>query len=240
MDHTLGSMEQCSDPTMNDGPRSPSKSTVDPVCIAESPIGRAMRAITSQQRTTPVKLSRIPAHPAARCGCLATFALLGACATTSSQPVVEQLDPDTATTLTVVRKPVELLAAGFRNGGSDPFAFIAPFETDRMGHRVQYLWMSAPGVEGVKVEPRLLCDGQALTLAPVESDVAHLGLSRAPYEKPAPWSLQWYFQLPPDTLKCLAGAQRITLESRADGGQTEQFTVESKGLAALKAFSSHY
>jgi hypothetical protein len=200
-----------------------------------------LRAIYDQQRTTPVKLSRIPAHPAALCGCLATFVLvLGACATTSSQPVVEQLDPDTATTLTVVKKPVELLAASLHNGGSDPFAFIAPFETDRMGHRVQYLWMSAPGVEGAKVEPRLLCDGQALTLAPVEDDLARLGLSHAPYEKPAPWSVQWYFQLPPDTLKCLAGAQRITLESRADGGQTEQFTVESKGLAALRAFSSHY
>jgi hypothetical protein len=208
--------------------------------MAENARDSALRAVIGQQRNMPVKLSRTPAYPAAGRACMATITLmLGACATTSSQPVVEQLDPDTATTLTVVRKPVELVASTLRSPGNDPFAFIAPFETDRMGHRVQYLWMSAPGVEGVKLEPRLLCDGQALTLAPVESDVTHLGLSRAPYEKPAPWSVQWYFQLPPETLKCLAGAQRITLESRA-GGQTEQFTVESKGLAALKAFSSHY
>lgn len=241
MDHTLGSMGPCSAPDYN-GHRSPSKSAADPIWLAESAADRAMPAIHSQHReSTAVKLSRNPAYPAAGRGCLAAFVvMLSACATTSPQPVVERLDPDTATTLTVVQKPVELLAANLHGPGGDPFAFIAPFETDRMGHRVQYLWMSAPGVEGAKVEPRLLCDGQALTLAPVESDVAHLGLSHAPYEKPAPWSMQWYFQLPPDTLKCLAGAQRITLESRADGGQTEQFTVESKGLAALKAFSTHY
>jgi hypothetical protein len=165
--------------------------------------------------------------------------MLGGCAMTPSQAVVERLDPDTATTLTVVRKPVELVAESLHNGGGDPFAFIAPFETDRMGNRVQYLWMSAPGVEGAKIQPRLLCDGQALTLTPVDGNVAHLGLSHSPYERPAPWSVEWYFQLPPDTLKCLAGAQRITLETRADVGQTQQFSVESKGLAPLRAFSSH-
>ena len=108
-----------------------------------------------------------------------------------------------------------------------------------MGSRAQYLWMSAPGVENATIEPRLTCDGQALSLAPVDGGMGHLGLSHAPYEKPAPWSVQWYFQLPPDTLKCLADAQRVTLETHASTGQSEQFAVDSKGLAPIKAFSSH-
>jgi hypothetical protein len=188
-----------------------------------------------------VKLSHNFVHPVAGCCCLASlFVVLGACTTTPSQPVVERLDPDTATTLTVIKKPVELVAESLHSAGGDPFAFIAPFETDRMGNRQQYLWMSAPGVEGVKVEPQLLCDGQPVKLTPLDSDVSHLGLSHAPYEKPAPWSVLWYFQLPSDTLHCLAEAQKVTLETRGNLGQPEEFTVESKGLAALKAFSSHY
>jgi hypothetical protein len=179
--------------------------------------------------------------PRTGCWSLAALALtLSGCVVPTSQPLVERLDPDTATTLTVIKKPVELVAETLHNSSSDPFAFLAPFETDRMGNRAQYLWMSAPALEGVKIEPHLLCDGQPITLSPAESDIAHLGLSRAPYEKPAPWSTEWIFQLPPDTLKCLADAQKVTLETRAGGtAEPEQFTVDNKGLAALRAFGSH-
>ncbi len=181
-----------------------------------------------------MKLSRI-----SRSGLLSLAVLsagLGACSSTPSQPVVDRLDPDTATTVTVLKKPVELVAESLHSPGGDPFAFFAPFETDRMGNRAQYLWMSAPAVENAKVEPQLTCDGQTLTLSPVEGDISHLGLAHPPYERPAPWSLQWYFQLPPETLRCLADAQRVTLETRADTGQSQQFSVEAKGLAMLKAF----
>lgn len=187
-----------------------------------------------------MKLCRILNYPATRCWCLGTLTLLlGACSTTPSQPVVERLDADTATTLTALKKPVELLAENLHVTGGDPFAFLAPFETDRMGNRIQYLWVSAPGVENAKIEPRLLCDGQPLALSPADDDPAHLGLSHAPYEKPAPWSVQWYFQLRPDILKCLADARGVTLETHATTGQSDQFTVDSKGLASVKAFSIH-
>jgi hypothetical protein len=191
-----------------------------------------------------VKLSSTDAHSAPRCWYLAGLALtLGACTVPQSQPVVERLDPDTATTLIVVRKPVELVAETIHNSSSDPFAFLAPFETDRMGNRAQYLWMSAPGPglddPGAKVEPKLLCDGQSLKLSPVDSDLRQLGLSHDPYDKPAPWSMQWYFQLPPDTLKCLAEAQKVTIETRTSASESEQFVVDNKGLASLRAFSSH-
>jgi hypothetical protein len=165
--------------------------------------------------------------------------VLGACASTPAQPVVERLDPDTATTLIVLKKPVELVAQTLHVTGGDPFAFLGPFETDRMGNRTQYLWVSAPGVENGTIEPKLLCDGQPLALSPADSDMRHLGISKAPYEKPAPWSVEWYFQLPPDTLKCLTDARGVTLETHASTGQSDQFTVDSKGLAPLKAYSTH-
>jgi hypothetical protein len=197
-----------------------------------------MPAVTS--RDFQVKLSRISRPSATDCLCLAILAtLVAACSTTPSQPVVERLDPDTATTLTVLGKPVELVAQSLHNAGGDPFAFLGPFETNRMGTRAQYLWLSAPSVEGAKIEPQLLCDGQALALAPVTGDLAQLGLSRPPYEKPAPWSLQWYFQLPAEALKCLTDAHGVTLETKADTGQSDQFSVDSKGLTPLKGFSSH-
>jgi hypothetical protein len=121
----------------------------------------------------------------------------------------------------------------------DPFASIAPFETDQMGKRALFLWMSAPAPEGTSLDTQLLCDGQPLALHPVEGGLAHLGLAHAPYAAPAPWSLQWYFQLPRDALQCLAGAQTIALETRlTGGGEPQRFTVGSKNLVSLKAFSS--
>ncbi len=186
-----------------------------------------------------VKLCRILPRSAIPCWCLATLpAVLTACATAPPQSVVERLDPNTATTVIVLKKPVEMVAENLRAVGSDPFAFLAPFETDRMGDRTQYLWMSAPGIENATLEPQLSCDGRPVTLSPVDADVEHFGISRAPYDKPAPWSVQWYFQLPPDTLKCLADAQRVTLETHASSGQADQYAVDSKGLAAIKAFSA--
>jgi hypothetical protein len=178
-----------------------------------------------------VKLSRIYLAP------LAT--MVAACATTGTPSVLEKLDPDTATTLTVLKKPVELVAESLHNAGGDPFAFIGPFETNRMGNRTRYLWMSAPSVPNARLEPRLLCDGRPVTLPPVTEGMTHLGLAHPPYEKPAPWSMEWYFQLPAETLQCLADAQRVTVETHADTGQSDQFSVDSKGLMTLKQFNNH-
>jgi hypothetical protein len=186
-----------------------------------------------------LKLSYIPDRSTVRGAVVAISAALGACASTPSQPVVERLDPDTATTLAVINTPVELLSESGRGATGDPFAYIAPFETNQMGKRALFLWMSAPAPEGTKLDPQLLCDGQPLALQPVDDDSARLGLSHAPYAPPAPWSLHWYVQLPPDALKCLASAQTITLETRTvTGGEPERFTVSGKSLAALRAFSS--
>jgi len=167
----------------------------------------------------------------------ASAAIVGGCA--SSQPVSERLDPDTATTVTVMDHPVELVADSALPGGSDPFAFIAPFETDRMGERTLFLWVSTPESMGAKVQPQqLLCNGQPVGLQPLEGPLQQLALSRAPYASPTPWSAQWYFRLAEDGLKCLATAQAISLETRASEGQAARFTADRKNLASLEAFTT--
>jgi hypothetical protein len=186
-----------------------------------------------------VKLSN-PLNRSAFRGSVAAFVVvLAACASTPSQPVVDRLDPDTGSTVTVINSPVELLAEATRGAAGDPFAYIAPFETDQMGKRALFLWMTAPAPEGTTVDTQLLCDGQPLVLQPVEGGIKRLGLAHAPYTAPAPWSAQWYFQLPRDALKCLAGAQTIALETHvASSGESQRFTVGSKNLAVLRAFNT--
>lgn len=192
---------------------------------------------------------------------------LGGCASAPGGPVSERLDPDTAVTVTTLNRPIELLSQTNRSKQTDPFAYIAPFETNRMGSRDLFLWVSTPQAQGQLTEPQVLCNGQPLSLqplsadgdtlgaaraapgdnvtvggggagAPVKVDLAKLSLSRAPYESPVPWSTQWYFRLPADSLKCLADAEGISLEARAADGKQEQFTAEGrKNLVSLDAFT---
>jgi hypothetical protein len=193
----------------------------------------------------------------------AMVAVLGGCASTPTEPVSEKLDPDTAVTVTTLSRPVELVAQSSRSNQTDPFAYIAPFETNRMGARELFLWVSTPQVTGTLSQPHLLCNGQAVDLQPlsgdalggsaapgqnvtsgaegggaVKVDLAKLNLSRAPYESPVPWSTQWYFKLPVESLKCLAEAQGIVLQARAADGTDEQFSSsgDRKELASLDAF----
>jgi len=182
----------------------------------------------------------------ARLAGLVALGGLGACASsapsdTASGPVSEKLDPDTATTVTILSRPIELLAESSRGAINDPFAYIAPFETDRMGQRELFLWVSTPQVSGTPQQPQVLCNGQPLSLQPVSADkvdLSQLSLSRAPYDAPVPWSTQWYFHLPEASLKCLADANGIVVEaSSADGGSRQFTTIGRKNLASLDAFT---
>lgn len=167
------------------------------------------------------------------------LATLAGCATTGSQAVVEKLDPNTATTLILIDKPVELVGEGAHGPTGNPFAFFAPFETDRSGARASYLWMSAPSIQGAKLTPKLLCDEHDLPLAPIDGDLAKVGLSSVPYASSVPWNMQWYFQLPADELDCLAAAKTVALETYGADGAAQRFTVDAKDLLTLKQFKDH-
>jgi hypothetical protein len=182
----------------------------------------------------------------------AATVILSACAATPSEPVRENLDPNTATTVIVLTKPVELFSQNTRGKVNDPFAYLAPFETDSTGTRALFLWVSAPLSDPPSTTPQVLCNDQALSLQTlgsdgpgasggptVTADLAQIGLSRGPYVAPVPWSIQWYFRLTQDDLKCLAEANGIALVTHAPGAEDARYTAERKDLAALAAFSSH-
>jgi hypothetical protein len=158
---------------------------------------------------------------------------------TPSQPVAERLDPNTATTLAVVNQPVELINEGAHGTTGNPFAFIAPFQTDRSGKRVSYLWVSAPSIEGAQLTPKLVCEERVLPLSAVNDDLALIGLSSAPYTAPIPWNAQWYFQLPDDQLDCLAGARFIALETYGENGVPRRFSARAKDLGPFRDFKDH-
>jgi hypothetical protein len=164
---------------------------------------------------------------------------LAGCASAPAEPVHDRLDTETATTVTVMQAPVELIAEAPLGAQSDPFAYVAPFETDRMGERALYLWISMPQVTGPLSEPKVSCDGHLLSLQAVSTDLAQFNLSRPPYNPPAPWSGQWYFKLSPESLQCLGTAQGISLETQLTQGQgdAERFSASGKALSELQAFA---
>lgn len=177
---------------------------------------------------------------------------LTGCATTAPEVVVDKLDPQTATTVTVLGRPIELFDPTSNPRDGDAFAFLGPFQTDRMGQRELFLWVAVPPAQEPIGSPVLICNGQQIRLSPAGGmglanpggdahapkgvDLSALNLSRAPYDPPIPWSAQWYFQLPAEGLECLAGANSVSLETRAAGGQPHQFTVDRKSLASLDVF----
>jgi len=197
---------------------------------------------------------------------LVAVAMAGCASMPVTEPVAEKLDPDTATTVTVLSQPIELFSQTSRAKQTDPFAYIAPFETNKMGHRELFLWVSTPQAQGQLTQPTVNCNGQALSLQPlnqemgagvaaevnkggdfggigadgraIKVDLSKLSLSRAPYNAPVPWGTQWYFKLSEDGLKCLAGAEGISLQAKAADGSAEEFssTGGRKSLASLDAF----
>lgn len=197
---------------------------------------------------------------------LAAVVMAGCASMPATEPVAEKLDPDTATTVTVLSQPIELFSQTSRAKQTDPFAYIAPFETNKMGSRDLFLWVSTPQAQGQLTQPQVMCNGQALDLRPLSQemgagvaaevnnggdfggigadgkairvDLSKLNLSRAPYNAPVPWGTQWYFKLSEDGLKCLAGAEGLSLEAKAADGSAEQFssTGGRKSLASLDAF----
>jgi len=198
-------------------------------------------------------------------GGLVVVALMAGCASMpSTEPVAEKLDPDTATTVTVLSNPIELYSQSSRSKQTDPFAYIAPFETNRMGSKELFLWVSTPQAQGALTQPQVMCNGQVMELKSValdgvgvaeagkggdfggvgadgkaiKVDLSKLSLSRAPYEAPVPWGTQWYFRLSEDGLKCLAEAEGVSLQAKAADGSAEEFTSTGgrKSLASLDAF----
>jgi hypothetical protein len=167
---------------------------------------------------------------------LASGALLMGCASALPEPESERLDENTGTTLTVMPKPIELVVAQTRGGRNDPFAYLAPFETNRMGSHELYLWVSAPQVAGPLEVPQVFCGDSQIALEKFEGTPRDMGLSGAPYKQPAPWSMQWYFRLTGEVLDCLSSAPRIQVITQAAEGERDSYVAEGPALSALGTF----
>jgi hypothetical protein len=167
-------------------------------------------------------------------------AALGACTASPVQPVSERLDPSTGTTLIVMSDPVEMVTEQNRGASRDPFAFVAPFEVDRMGDRKLFLWLSTPEDNGAVVRADVLCGTQALELPQTSLNPAALGISEAPYKRTAPWSRIWYFELSDSALGCLGSAARVSTVTHLEGGAEERFTAEAAQVRRLAAFAAHH
>lgn len=161
---------------------------------------------------------------------------LTACAAQPQGPVNERLDQGTGTTTQVLDRPVELLVEGSRGALNDPFAYLGPFETNRMGEREVYLWVAAPQGDSPLALPQLECDSQPLPAAAFAGNLSELGLTQPPYAQPAPWSAQWYFRLPAAAVECLGTARELAVVTRDAAGQRRRYSAAAEAFPSLAAF----
>ncbi|MEZ5500611.1 MAG: hypothetical protein R3E77_14460 [Steroidobacteraceae bacterium] len=174
---------------------------------------------------------------AARCAGAVATALLCACAAAPQTPLAERLDPSSGMGLTSLAEPLQLLAGAPRTSGRDPFAYLGPFQTNRMGERHLYLWVALPG-DGATIEPvTLRCGVVDYPLASSGADPRPDALRMAPYAAPAPWSAISVHALPDELLACLADGEAITLEAMTVTAGSERFARTSTAPEArLRAF----
>ena len=149
--------------------------------------------------------------------------------------------------MSVIDHPVELLTDRYLGAHEDPFAFLAPFETDEMGSRNLFLWVSSPRPGAPSTSPSLLCDGQPVSITAQHGELKEIGLSHAPYPPPTPWGEQWYFRLPQATLegRLTVLAQRFAAwlaAVRAGGQATDNllFVLAVGILVWFVAYTSAY
>ncbi len=149
---------------------------------------------------------------------LLAAAVVAGCATPAVDTVEERLDRDTGTTVLRLARPVELLATAPRARNLDPFVYLAPFETNRVGERRLFLWAATAGDSAVI--PSVRCgDGLAAPLeAPLAGGMppAGMGVARLPYRAPAAWSAVHVIPIDTGWLDCLASGARVEIEVGAE------------------------
>lgn len=157
------------------------------------------------------------------------WVLLAGCAT-PGEPVLEKLDATTGITLVRLAEPVELVAGPAKKRDHDPFAFLAPFETNRQGLRTPYLWTGQP-LEGAGI---VRCGNLELALGSLAP--ADIGLSGMPYRQPAPWIVPRITAVTPEWFECLGSGEAITLEMGPDDAQ--RYALDAAGRPELREFAA--
>jgi hypothetical protein len=199
------------------------------MCIGHS----LLPIIMTAKRETRVNLNRLSS---------ALLLVLTACAAAPGPTVHDNLDPKTGTTVSVASDTVELLTDRYVGVRADTFAYLAPFEVDRMGTRTLFLWVLVPKDSSASAPPVIQCDGKIVTLPVQSGPLADIGLADAPYSPADPWGAQWYFALDKEVLECLAQAHLIALEIPGPRDEVLRFVAEgakgTQGFAVLKTFAA--
>ncbi len=150
--------------------------------------------------------------------------------------VAEQLDERTGTTVTRIERPIELVSTEPRGSNTDPFAYVAPFETNRMGLRQLYLWVAVPDERGGARPPAVMAGTETLILAPRGSDAKALSLAGFPYAKPAPWSMVQAYSIDEAALRTLAAAGTIDVTVRYADDREIRFRGAPRPADILQSF----
>ncbi len=162
------------------------------------------------------------------------LALLCACAQPALEPLAEDVDQSTGVSVARLARPIELVATS-NTGRNDPFAYVAPFETNRMGERALYFWMASQ-MPTPEPGPSLVVDGEAVEMGEPQQSVEAMGLSRSPYARPAPWSLERYYRINRVVLEKLANAGRVELVVRDPEGNEVRYAADAAALQGLAGF----
>jgi hypothetical protein len=164
----------------------------------------------------------------------ALLALLFACAQPPLEPTADDVDAATGVSVARRARPIELIATSSA-GRNDPFAYVGPFETNRMGERALYLWMASQQPTQDQ-GPTLLADGEAVAMGELQPGVEPMGLSKSPYMLPAPWSLERYYRIDRTVVEQLARAGRVELVVRDPEGSEVRYAADAAALQSLADF----
>jgi hypothetical protein len=161
------------------------------------------------------------------------LAMLCACAQPALEPMAEDVDQSTGVSVARLARPIELVATSA--GRNEPFAYVAPFETNRMGERALYMWLASqlptqgPG-------PSLVVDGQPLEMGEPQQSLESMALSKSPYARPAPWSVERYYRVNRAAIESLANAGRVELVVRDPDGNEVRYGADAAALQPVAAF----
>ena len=166
----------------------------------------------------------------------------GCAALPDDAPFVEQLDEETGLTIARLGRPLELYREVFRKDQNERFGFIAPFETNQMGHRETFLWVATPqDGDAEPAPPKVLLDGTVLELGTPGRTPDFAGLRASPYKIPTPWIATFYFHIDAATVARLVEAQNVSVElteETRNGRVTALYQAQVAGDPRLRAFSS--
>lgn len=168
---------------------------------------------------------------------------LGCAALPNDSPVVEELDSQTGMTIARLGRPIELYRESAARNSAARFAYLAPFETNRMGTRDLYLWVAVPIEFAAGTAPPIVAaDGMPLVLGAPSRGADAAGMRADPYPLPTPWSTAWYYKAEADSIAKLGDSSlltvRVTETSRDGSTSIAEYTVELRNEPRLRAFAN--